>query len=64
MGRKGRTKNWFWIQVKLAISRSAFGIKLFQYQYFSTLNLIIIISHFFRKKLKRNEFQIEDSFHI
>jgi hypothetical protein len=28
---KKRTKNWFWIQVKLAISRSTFGMKLFQY---------------------------------
>ena len=27
-------------------------------------NLILIISHFFRKKLKRNESQKEDSFQI
>lgn len=46
--------------------RSDFGIKSFYYeQIFYYKNLIIIISHFFwRKKLKRNESQIEDSFQI
>ena len=45
--------------------RSDFGIKYIYYEqilYFKIL--IFIISHFCRKKLKRNEFQIEDSFQI
>jgi len=33
-------------------------------RFFYFKNLIFIISHFFRKKLKRNESQKEDSFQI
>ena len=63
MGRKGRTKNWFWIQVKLATIRSDLRIKLFEYEFFFILKFnfrkFIIL-----KELKRNEFHIEDSFQI
>ena len=66
MGRKGRAKNWFWIHVKFAtiievtLESNQFNINKFFY----FKNLIFIISHFFEKKLKRNESQIEDSFQI
>ena len=45
--------------------RRDFGIKSFyNEQIFYFKILIFIISHFCRKKLKRNESQIEDSFQI
>ena len=43
--------------------RSDFGIKLFQYEYLFTLKFNIH-NFIFLRELKRNEFQIEDSFHI
>ena len=65
MGRKGGAKNWFWIQVKLITFYTSLRNQILLIStdfYFK--NLIFIISHFFRKKLKRNESQKEDSFQI
>ena len=45
--------------------RRDLGLKSFQYErFFYFKNLILIISHFFRKNLKRNESRIKDSFQI
>ena len=45
--------------------RRDIGLKSFIYERFIYLkNIIFIISHFFRKNLKRNESQKEDSFQI
>jgi len=45
--------------------RRDFSIKSFSYEeIFYFKKLILIISHFFRKKFKRNESLIKDSFQI
>ena len=65
-GRKKRSKKLVLDSGKvnhfLEVSLTSNHLKYEQIFYFK--NLIFIISHFFRKKLKRNESQKEDSFQI
>ena len=65
MGRKRRTKNWFWIQVNLATIK-----KYLWHQIILLLIDFLLLKFnfhnlkFYRMKLKMNESQIEDSFQI